>query len=228
MRIRMLTPVDEHSAIAAKSLAIAEALAFHVEVDVVGEPTDFPRITSFPVHPLPLSPNLPPADFWLVALGNSPFNRAALQLVEREPTLVMLHDLTLLGGVVSIDRSATPSFSLGDLVESEYGAAVRRELSEPQTQGRAHYNLDYGMLEHYLRHARGVITHSRFAVEHVQARTTAPVRLAFLPLTEPARASQRSGQPVMLSLGHVNWNRSLTFVLEHSAGSPRICGRCTA
>jgi glycosyltransferase involved in cell wall biosynthesis len=213
VRVRILTPVDVNSAVAAKSLAIAEELSKHIEVDVVGEPTEFPRMAKFPVHPYPPSPKLSTPDFWLVALGSSGFHKAALHFLLEQPSLVMLHDLSLFGAATVETGTLAMDGAFGELIQSEYGPEALESAQRAQGQNDFGLDVELSFLRRYLRKAQGVITHSNFAVDAVRRNTVAPVRLARLPMTEPVETHERSN-PVLLSLGHVNDNRSMPLILE--------------
>ncbi len=213
MRVRILTPVDVTSAIATKTLAVAQEMSKYVDVDIVGEPTEFPRVTPFRVHPYPAPHNLPSPDIWMVALGNSGFHKAALRLVQTEQTIVMLHDLSLFGAASVDAGDASINGAFGRLIEEEYGAAVLARVAAAEGRRTFGFGEECRFLRRYLRNARGVITHSKFAVDVVQQATVAPVRLARLPLTDRIEIHDRV-HPTLSSIGHVNDNRSIPLVLE--------------
>jgi glycosyltransferase involved in cell wall biosynthesis len=213
MRIRILTPIDEHSAIAAKSLIIAEELSKYADVDVVGEPTESPRLARFPIHPYPPSSLLPAPDFWLVALGNSGFHKSALHFVLEQPSVVMLHDLSLFGAASVEVGTASMSGSFGHLIHTEYGPAAHQSAALGENSRAFGYDTELSFLRRYLRKARGVITHSEYAAGLVRKNTVAPVRMARLPMTEPTEVGDRKN-PTLMSLGHVNDNRSMPFIFQ--------------
>ncbi len=213
MKVRILTPIDERSAIATKTLAIAEQLSRYIEVDIIGEPTELPRVTSYPIHMWPPPQPLDEPDVWIVALGNSQFHKVALQVVQQKPTIVMLHDLSMFGAASVEVGSAAVNGPFGNLIEEEYGAQARLDAAALEGQRAFAYIREQNFLRRYLRKSVGVVTHSEFAVDMVRAATVAPVRLARLPLTDSVSTAHRTS-PVMMSLGHVNANRSTPLILE--------------
>jgi glycosyltransferase involved in cell wall biosynthesis len=232
MRVAVLTPLDERSAIAGYTLRALAAVPWDVEIWYPA--CERPRWTAYPTHPFhdgaEVVGQLAGYDLVLHVVGNSDLHVEVLRAARRRPGLVVLHDRGLWHLVVAAD-DRTGSGLAADAAERTGEPALdlfrRYRTGEPGLDDELSELLP--MTEVALQDSLGVVTHSRWMAEQVRAQTIGAVAVAALPHEVPVvpDAVPHSGErvdpdTVLVVSGVINANKCVDRLIASIAGSPLL------
>jgi glycosyltransferase involved in cell wall biosynthesis len=198
-----------------------EHLREHVEVRTLDE--------------LPARHRRQPFDAIVYHMGNSPAHGTILDLADRIPGVVVLHEWVLHHLKIwhAAERRRDINLYLAEM-RRRYGAdgeRVARKMSRGQLQDAA---FNYPLVEDVIERARGLIGHSRFVVDQARgvkpdlAAAVVPMGVPLPPLIDRDEARQQLGlpttAPIWASFGHINPYKRMEnalrafkrFRIEHS------------
>lgn len=165
-RIAFLSPLPpERTGVADYAVRVLPALLPHFEVELIVNQAEValpPELTHLPHHPLAWLDQHPERYRHIVyQFGNSPFHSHMMQLLQRHPGVVVLHDF-FLSSMLSYEQisGAMPGAWTRSLLHSHGYAAVRASI-EPGGVDRA--KEDYPCNLEILQDASHVIVHSEYA-----------------------------------------------------------------
>ena len=234
MKIALFSPLPPlKSGISDYTEEMLPLLRKYFEIDLYVDPKFVPEDPSlrsnfgvFPFRPDSFSPS--DYDAVVYHMGNYyPAHRFVYEGLRRNPGIVVLHDYVLQGFYA---RRAEVEKGFGEykrLLETYYGGAgaeiadsVARKVQPPIWETEE--ALDFPLNEEILNLATGVVAHSDFVKERVQARTSKPVVkiphhghvLKTLDREVERRAWGIGPEDVLISsLGYVNRNRRYELVI---------------
>jgi glycosyltransferase involved in cell wall biosynthesis len=225
MKIAWFTPMSQKSAIARFSVAVAASLAKLADIEIGYFDDDDIRETGVPARRFQSSKSVTPEvlrsyDAVIYNFGNYlPFHREIYLLSRKWPGVCILHDFVMhhFFAGYHLDYLRTPaSYEL--LMETTYGreAPVAARVWETDEVVR------FPLFEEVTRGALGVVTHSEFFKQRVEACFAGPV--ARIPLaydvgtsrSEISRAQLGVGadEILMVTVGHINPNKQIESVIE--------------
>jgi glycosyltransferase involved in cell wall biosynthesis len=187
LRLAYFSPLHPApSGISDYSTELLPHLAVHADITLVvdGYTPSAPELQSFRVID---DKNYDARDFdvALYQLGNSPAHAYIYQRAQREPGVVVLHDLVLhhLVAWLTIQRGDAPGYvaAMRDAYGEDGARLAQREVLGLDALNR----FDYPLSERVVRNARGVIAHSRYVADAVK-RMAPAVPVAQIPHEMPA------------------------------------------
>jgi glycosyltransferase involved in cell wall biosynthesis len=237
MRIAWFTPMSQKSAIGRFSVAVAASLAKLADVEICYFDADRIRETVVPARRFQSSESitvetLSSYDVVVYNFGNYlPFHREIFLLSRQWPGVCILHDFVMhhFFAAYHLDYLSDPdSYKL--LLETTYGPAAPLAGRVWETDEVVRFPL----FEEVTRGALGVVTHSEFFKQHVEACFAGPV--ARIPLAydtgtnRPESSRQQLGvkddEILIVTIGHVNPNKRIEKVIDAiarlGAASPPI------
>lgn len=253
MKIGWFTPLHRHSAIASFSVTVCAQLAKQHAVTIYASDIadrdeacsiDLPVVVLKASDDLTVAAELSACDAVFYNMGDHLGNhRRIFAWLERQPGIVILHDLVLrnffVGHYMTEGRFDRPA--LLDLVESCHGPEGRDWFRRWQEGEIPTWTADpaaliYNMAGAVTRLAAGVVVHSRFARQRLNAWNGPPVR--FVPFPEPASAgpaatwaypSDNAGRQRLnvLTFGLINQNKLVDVVIEAIARDEVLRQRLT-
>jgi len=237
MRIAWFTPMSQESAIGRFSVAVAASLTKLADVEICYFDADRIRETVVPTRRFQSSKSVTTAtlssyDVVVYNFGNYlPFHREIFLLSRQWPGVCILHDFVMhhFFAAYHLDYLRDPA-SYKHLMETTYGPAapVTGRVWETDEVVR------FPLFEEVTRCALGIITHSEFFKQRVEACFAGPV--VRIPLAydagtnRPEISRQQLGvkddQILIVTIGHVNPNKQIERVIDAisrlGAASPPI------
>src|SRR5271165_437192 len=224
MRIAWFTPMSQKSAIARFSVGVAASLAKLASVEICYFDADQIRETAVPARRFQTSKSvtvetLSSYDVVVYNFGNYlPFHREIYLLSKRWPGVCILHDFVMhhFFAAYYLDYLHDPA-RYGLLLENTYGAAP--------ASGRVWDTDDvvrFPLFEEVTHGALGIITHSEFFKQRVEACFAGPVTrisLAYNTGTTRPKISRhqlgvRDDEVLIVTVGHVNTNKQIESVID--------------
>jgi glycosyltransferase involved in cell wall biosynthesis len=225
MKIAWFTPMSQTSAIARFSVAVAASLTKLADVEIGYFDADHVRETGVPARRFQSSKSVTPEvlrsfDAVIYNFGNYlPFHREIYLLSRQWPGVCILHDFVMhhffAGYHLEHLRNPT-SYDL--LMETTYGreAPVAARVWETDEVVR------FPLFEEVTRGALGIITHSEFFKQRVEACFSGPV--ARIPLAYDVGTTQseisrtqlgvQAEEILIVTVGHVNPNKHIESVID--------------
>ncbi len=242
MRVAVLTPLDERSAIAAYLLPVLDEVARQWDLEVWYPACDRPRWTHHPTRPFwdgaAAARELAGHDLVVHVVGNSALHLEVVRAARRRPGLVVLHDGALVHLVAALDQQAGTTF-LADAVSGGGDAARESHRRYLAGDGRELQRLA-GMLpltDVVLQDSLGVLTHSHWMARRLLGQTLGQVSVARLPSLVPpdpapapaggAKAGGDDADVVLVVAGVVNANKCVDRLIRAVAGSDVLRRRMT-
>lgn len=202
-RLAFVSPLPpERTGIADYSAELLPALAEHYEIDVVvaQDQVDDARVRGATVRDVAwFHDNAHRLDRVVYQFGNSPFHQHMLALLRQIPGTVVMHDFYLSGLISWLELSGTMPGAWSEALHEDHGyAALAERMKDPEAAKR-HWPVNLEVL----RHAKGIIFHSRYAQSLIGAW------YGELPLTQtrviphlrvPASEGDRAGARASLGI----------------------------
>jgi len=220
MNISWYSPLNaEASEIARYSAQLLPTLAQYAGILDVGDGTDAPPPQWWrPLAEPAAEPGVAPLPVYHI--GNNPLHLPIYQRSLVEPGLVVLHDLSL----VDLARHLSHQLEQPDLWKEmmcrQYGDEVRSLVNRSE-RSAADYNemvSRFPLFQPFVAGALGVIVHSRYAKEALQAQLPPGTPLLKLnlpaPPPPPLATRGREGPLRFVFCGHVGPNRRLLEFME--------------
>jgi glycosyltransferase involved in cell wall biosynthesis len=244
MKIAWVTPYNTRSAIGRFSRLIAERLG-HTEHEVTIVRSEAPELLSG-------SDVLPGTevirwdtvcyapDFWspfdavVYNVGdNYPFHAGAIELLHRFPGVVIFHDYFLLD-LFSAWREAKGGQALADRILDDIygsGAALRFHAHDGLAGWQEYTSEHFPLTEWIGRLAHGAVAHSSFYADRLKRCCGGPLLvmpLAYNALSDfqPLAGREQSSNVTLLTIGHVNQNKRVEYVIRAIGGSDVLRKRC--
>jgi len=229
VRIALLTPLLETSAIGRVMAAAADELARRHDVEIWAPRLGRRHRVSVPVRefdaatPL-LARDLDGFDLVIYAVGDSPWHVEIVKLARVVPGLVVLHDVSVANLGVAL-YGAGPR-AVGDDVAAWYGdevgAAFTKAMENPSDPAWIAVCARAPMVEHLLYASLGMVVHSDWAAGQVEGVTLGDVTVAPLPAEPAAEPTTLPGAlgavpdeaVVLATVGYVNANRRIDTMIE--------------
>jgi glycosyltransferase involved in cell wall biosynthesis len=237
MKLAWFTPMSQKSAIGRFSVAVAASLAKLADVEICYFDADRIRETVVPTRRFQSSKSvtvetLSSYDIVIYNFGNYlPFHREIFLLSRQWPGVCILHDFVMHHFFAAYhldDLRAEASYKL--LMQTTYGPAapVTGRVWETDEVVR------FPLFEEVTRGALGIVTHSEFFKQRVEASFAGPV--ARIPLAYDAGTNRpeisrqqlavKDDQILIVTIGHVNPNKQVERVIDAiarlGAASPPI------
>ena len=229
MRIALLTPLVETSAIGRVMAAAADELARRHDVEIWSPRLGPRRRVGVPVREFDaatpmLARELEMFDLAMYAVGDSPWHVEIVKLARVVSGLVVLHDVSIANLGVAL-YGAGPR-AIGDDVATWYGddigAAFTRAMENPSDPAWIAVCARAPMVEHLLYASLGMVVHSAWAAGHVEGVTLGDVTVAPLPVEPVAEPTTLPGvlgavpddAVVLATVGYVNANRRIDAIID--------------
>lgn len=154
-------------------------------------------------------------------IGNNPLHLPIYLQSQRDPGLVVLHDLSLVDLAKHLSHQLDQPGLWKEMMCRQYGDDVRALVNRSENSVADHNEMvaSYPLFQPFIAGALGVVVHSRHAYTALQAQLVPDTPLLRLSLPAPApppvvdRAG-RSGPLRFVFCGHVGPNRRLVEFLE--------------
>ena len=171
-RIAVLTPLPPcESGIADYASAFLPYLSRHFDIDLYLDgyrTTDIRLLSLFRVFDIKdFAASAPRYDVILYEIGNSDFHTHMLELLERFPGVVTLHDAYMSGILAHLELSLNQEFRYQKELLYSHGPRARQYIA-PNTDDREALGVAIDLLpttKRILDHALGIISHSPFNLE---------------------------------------------------------------
>lgn len=163
-RLAFVSPLPpERTGIADYSAELLPALAEHYDIELV---VDQERVDAswgdgrFILRDVAwLRANAKTVDRVLYQMGNSPFHRHMLPLLEEIPGTVVLHDFYMSGLMAWLEQYGGTANAWTSALYEAHGYGALRERYRDAAEAKRNYPVNW----HILQHAQGVIVHSEYS-----------------------------------------------------------------
>jgi glycosyltransferase involved in cell wall biosynthesis len=240
VRIAWFSPAAGESGVVEYSRRVLEVLQRVAEpvLFCAGTPEGFPggiRAVDFTVDRDELG-QLGRYDAVVYNLGNNyRYHGPIWDVARSHPGILVLHDRVLHHFFVQCfqDRRLG-AVSYLDRVNRLYGPAaddVAGHMLDPQQWGMVtgEQLLQYSFIEEAVRVARGVVVHSRWHGKAVRRAWSGPLCELWLPAhdqqSSPAQLRREDGRAILLTLGHVEFNKHVDKVVQAFAHDLELSAR---
>jgi glycosyltransferase involved in cell wall biosynthesis len=241
MKIAWFTPLSDKSSIGRGCTAVVRELAKLADLEVWHSEAGpkhavEAKTTYFRDEADPILERLSSFDLIFYNFGNHlPFHREIYLTALQYPGVAILHDFVMhhFFAAYYLEEMRNPERYQAEM-KAMYGsrglAAAKRSLVSPPPVWETDAVTEFPMFEKILPGVRGIITHSDFLLEKVNALRSGPARKIPLSLEVSGGATQAEraslGVPadrlIALTVGHVNPNKRVDAVIEAIAAEPRI------
>lgn len=241
MRVAMLTPMAQDSAIADVMLQAVPDLAREWDLEVWYPPEPNPRPCPVPARSFGALDSdalaeLAEFDLVIYVLGDSPFHAPMLPFMRRVPGLVVLHDAS----ITNLVRTAAVRDKSLDAVVSEVEELHGEEAAEILRVGYApggplkwlEFCAQVPLDQIALQRSLGAVVHSQWHARRVDGMSLGEVTVAPLPVptSRMREKSERARGPIdkalaaldpadllVVTVGHVNANRLVDEIVSAAA-----------
>ena len=231
MKLQIHTPLGQRSAVAKITVRVAELLSISHDVVLVSPSSTRQQDTQLQVSKRPLGS----AYFPIYVIADHAWFGHVLKASRRAPGIVILHDISLF----SLASSAFDLDVLGSHIAQRHG----RDVGDAFSRWRALPNEGPELMrlretapctELATASSLGLVTHSEFAAERVTAQSLGPTTTIPLPevlgegeatISSQVAAIRSQYDRVLVSVGHVNRNRSIEELIVAISTSASLHGR---
>ncbi|TYT75294.1 glycosyltransferase [Desulfobotulus mexicanus] len=166
LKLAFVSPLPPaKSGIAAYSTELIPELSRYYDIEPVAtqpQPTDLPGWSGTVRTPEWLLQNAEHMDRVLYQFGNSPLHSPMIQLLQQVPGTVVLHDFFLSDLKIFMAENAMLPGSVADELYASHGYPALKQLQQEDVSA---CKKSWPMNLDILQHARGVMVHSRHAIE---------------------------------------------------------------
>jgi glycosyltransferase involved in cell wall biosynthesis len=233
VRIALLTPLLEASAIGRVMGAAADELARRHDVEIWAPRLGPRRRVGVPVREFDaatpmLARDLEGFDLAIYAVGDSPWHVEIVKLARVIPGLVVLHDVSIANLGVALYGAGPRAIAddVGAWYGADVGAAFTKAMADPSDPSWIAVCARAPMVEQLLYGSLGMVVHSAWAAGHVEGVTLGDATVAPLPVEPVAEPTTLPGAlgavpdeaVVLATIGYVNSNRRIDAMIAAIAG----------
>lgn len=249
MRVAMLMPMAQESAIADVMLQAVPDLSASWDIEIWHPVTADPRTSPVPTRPFgpadaETTAELEAFDLVIYVLGNSDYHSRMLPFMSQVPGLVVLHDASMTDLVRQAALEDGVLEQVAREIELRHGreAALTFRTGIPEGSGGnwLHFCSEFPLTDHVVKGSLGAVVHSEWHARQVEGLTLGDVFVAPLPVpstqlrddedlsaTTGLRMLDRLPEAAVLvvTVGAVNANRRIDAVLTAIADDDRLAAR---
>jgi glycosyltransferase involved in cell wall biosynthesis len=229
INMRWFSPLDsEKTEIARYSQALLPSLHKHFSLGLISDAQDNKKAFQCENQVVGMEP------INIYNFGNSRMHCSILDLAQRQPGVVILHDLCLFELAIDYARK-NADFSVRDLIINQYGLQAVRAFdrmfggSAYRWLGGSQADYDnfvasYPLFQSFISNARGIVVHSDYALERVKKVYRGPVIKLELPYATPTSSVTpvEFKEPCQIVFcGHAGPNRRLREFIQAWAETSR-------